>query len=223
MLSLLSIAASFPFPIAVAILLNELRSAWFKRSIQTLIYLPHFFSWVIVGGIVVTIFSQQSGVVNNVIKAFGGETMAFLYNEQSWIAIFLGSGVWKEAGWGAIIYLAALTSIDTSLYEASSIDGASKWRQIWHVTLPGIRSTIILMLVLSMGNVMEVGFDHVYTLSNAAVSDVSNVISTYIFVVGVQNGQFSLTTAVGLLESVIGFILVVLSNQIARKFDQGLW
>jgi putative aldouronate transport system permease protein len=223
MLSLLSIFVSFPFPIIIAILLNEVRLMRFKRVVQTLIYLPHFFSWVIVGGIVVTIFSQQSGIVNKLVEMMTGKTIAFLYQEHSWIAIFLGSGIWKEAGWGAIIYLATLTSIDPHLYEAANIDGATKWRQIWHVTLPGIRSTIILMFVLSMGNVMEVGFDHVYTLQNAAVSDVANVISTYIFVVGVQGGQFSLTTAMGLFESMVGFIFVVLANQIARKFDQGLW
>ncbi|MNI28049.1 putative multiple-sugar transport system permease YteP [compost metagenome] len=222
-LSLLSITVSFPFPIIIAILLNEIRLMRFKKVVQTLIYLPHFFSWVIVGGIVVTIFSQQSGIVNKLIEMWTGQTIPFLYQEHSWIAIFLGSGIWKEAGWGAIIYLATLTSIDPHLYEAASIDGASKWRQIWHVTLPGIRTTIILMLVLSMGNVMEVGFDHIYTLQNAAVSDVASVISTYIFVVGVQGGQFSLTTAIGLFESVVGFIFVVLANQIARKFDQGLW
>jgi putative aldouronate transport system permease protein len=222
-LSLLSIVAGFPFPIIIAILLNEVRAMRFKKIVQTLIYVPHFFSWVIVGGIVVTIFSQQSGIINKLLEQWTGHTTAFLYQEHSWIAIFLGSGIWKEAGWGAIIYLAALTSIDTHLYEAASIDGASKWKQIWHVTLPGIRSTIILMLILSMGNVMEVGFDHVYTLQNAAVSDVSNVISTYIFIVGVQGGQFSLTTAVGLFESLVGFFFVVLANQLARKFDQGLW
>jgi putative aldouronate transport system permease protein len=223
MLSLLSIFVSFPFPIIIAILLNEVRLMRFKKVVQTMIYLPHFFSWVIVGGIVVTMFSQQSGIVNKLVERMTGETIAFLYQEHSWIAIFLGSGIWKEAGWGAIIYLATLTSIDPHLYEAANIDGATKWKQIWHVTLPGIRSTIILMFVLSMGNVMEVGFDHVYTLQNAAVSDVANVISTYIFAVGVQGGQFSLTTAMGLFESMVGFIFVVLANQIARKFDQGLW
>lgn len=222
-LSLLSILVSFPFPIIIAILLNEVRAMRFKRFVQTLIYIPHFLSWVIVGGIAITIFSQQSGIVNKFLELWTGQTIAFLYQEHSWIAIFLGSGIWKEAGWGAIIYLAALTSIDTHQYEAASVDGASKWRQIWHVTLPGIRNTIILMFVLSMGGVMEVGFDHVYTLQNAAVSDVANVISTYIYTVGVREGQFSLTTAMGLFESMIGFILVVLSNQLARKFDQGLW
>ncbi|UKS24751.1 ABC transporter permease subunit [Paenibacillus sp. HWE-109] len=222
-LSLLSIVVGFPFPILIAVLLNELRAIRFKRMVQTLIYLPHFFSWVIIGGIVVTIFSQQSGIVNKLLELWTGHSIAFLYQEHSWLAIFLGSGIWKEAGWGAIIYLAALASIDSHLYEAASIDGASKWRQMWHITLPGIRSTIVLMLILGMGNVMEVGFDHVYTLQNAAVSDISSVISTYIFIVGVQGGQFSLTTAVGLFESLVGFFLVVLSNQLARKFDQGLW
>jgi len=139
------------------------------------------------------------------------------------MVIFVGSGIWKEAGFSAIIYLAALSSIDTSLYEAASIDGAGKWKQLWHVTLPGIAPTIVLMLILSMGKVMEVGFDQVYTLQNSVVSNVAEVISTYIYTIGLQKGQFSLTSAMGLFESVVGFVLVVTANAIARKFNQSIW
>lgn len=222
-LSLLSIIVGFPFPILMAILLNEARKLWFKKSIQTLIYLPHFFSWVIVGGLVVTLFAEQSGVVNHLLKRIGAETFPFLYDETAWIAIFLGSGIWKEAGFSTIIFLAALSNIDPSLYEAAGMDGANKFRQIWHITLPGLSSTIVLILILSMGRVMEVGFDQIYMLKNPSVFNISEVISTYIYRVGVQGAQFSLTAAMGLFESVVGLILVVLTNAVARKFNQGLW
>lgn len=222
-LSLLSIVAGFPFPILLAVLLNEVRRMWFKKIVQTLVYLPHFFSWVIVSGIVVTIFSQQNGVVSGLWESLTGRSYPFLYREGSWLAIFVGSGIWKEAGFSAIIYLAALTSIEPSLYEASSMDGASRWKQLWHVTLPGIRTTIALMFILSMGRVMEVGFDQVYMLQNSTVSDISEVISTYIYKIGLMGAQFSLTTAIGLFESLVGLILVLGANAIARKYGNGLW
>ncbi|GAA4864001.1 polygalacturonan/rhamnogalacturonan ABC transporter permease [Paenibacillus vulneris] len=222
-LSLLKIVIGFPFPILIAVMLNEVRKAWFKRSVQTLLYLPHFFSWVIVGGIAVMLFGSQAGALNAVIRYFGGEPVNFLYQTGSWLAIFFGSGIWKEAGFSAIIYLAAISSIDPSLYEAASIDGASKLKQIGYVTLPGIMPVMTLMLIISMGNVMEVGFDQVYNLQNAVVSDVSNVISTYIYTVGIQGGLYSMTTAMGLFEAVIGLVLVVGANRLAKLFDQALW
>ena len=222
-LSVLNIIVGFPVPIVLAILLNEVRKQWFKKWVQTLVYLPHFFSWVIVGGIVVTLFAEQTGIVNVAMEWMTGSTFSFLYNDASWIAIFLGSGIWKEAGFSTIIFLAAITNIDPSLYEASSIDGANKWRQMVHVTLPGMAPTIILILILQMGNVMSVGFDPVYVLQNSGVYSVSEVISTYIYKVGIQGGQFSLTSAMGLFESVVGFILVFSTNLVARKFGRGLW
>ncbi|MFB9277085.1 ABC transporter permease [Cohnella cellulosilytica] len=222
-LSLLSIIVGFPFPIMLAIMLNEVRKMWFKKAVQTLVYLPHFFSWIIVSGMVVTVFSQQSGIVSELWESLTGHSYPFLYREGSWLAIFVGSGIWKEAGFSAIIYLAALTNIDPTLYEAASIDGASKWKQIRHVTLPGLQMTIVLMLILSMGRVMEVGFDQIYMLQNSTVSDVSEVISTYIYKIGLMGSQFSLTAALGLFESLVGFILVLATNAIARRFGNGLW
>lgn len=221
-LSLTGILFGFPLPVILAILLNEVRRMWFKRSIQTLIYLPHFFSWVIISGFVFTIFNQETGIVNHVIERITGETYAFLYHNFSWWSIFIGSALWKETGFSAIIYLAALTSIDTSLYEAANLDGANKWKQIWHITIPGLASTMILILIISLGRVMEVGFDQVYVL-RTPVATLSDVISTYIYRIGVQNSQFSLTTALGLFESCIGFILVLTANQIAKRYDQSLW
>ncbi|PYI54281.1 ABC transporter permease [Paenibacillus flagellatus] len=223
LLSILGIVVGFPVPIALAIMLNEVRRRWFKQWVQTLVYLPHFLNWVIVGGIVITIFSQQSGIVNHWVEKWTGEAFPFLYNETSWVAIFIGSGIWKGAGWGAIIYLAALTAIDPHLYEAAGIDGAGKWRQMVHVTLPGISPTVVLVLILSIGNVMEVGFEQVTNLQNQGVSDVSEVISTYMYKFGLQRAQFSLSTAMGLFESLVGLLLVVTANRIARAYNHELW
>lgn len=222
-LSFLNLVIGFPVPIFLAILLNEVRKTWFKKWVQTIIYLPHFFSWIIVSGIVLSLFATDYGSINKVLKLLSIEPITFLYESNSWITIFVGSGIWKEMGFSTIIYLAALTTIDPSLYESAGMDGASKWRQIWHITLPGIRPTIILLLILAMGRLMEVGFDQVYNLQNGAVAEVSEVISTYIYKIGLGSSQFSLTTAMGLFESIIGCTLVLIANHIARKFDQALF
>jgi putative aldouronate transport system permease protein len=224
LLSILGFAIGFPFPIMLAILLNELRRLWYKKLVQTLVYLPHFISMVIVTGIIVTVFASN-GIVNELLKTVFGqvEPYPFLYKVSSWLAIYFGSAIWQEAGFSAIIYLAALSAIDPHLYESAAIDGANKWKQIWHITLPGIRATIIILLILHMGKLIDVGFDKVYMLSNAAVSDVADVFSTYIYRVGLQGGQFSITAALGLFESVIGLILVLSTNALARKFDRGLF
>lgn len=222
-LSVLRLVFGFPVPILLAILLNEVRHLMFKRTVQTIVYMPHFFSWVIIAMMVTTMFSIENGVVNHLVEMIFGQPYEFLYKEGSWIAIFIGSGIWKDMGFNAIIFLAALTTIDPSQYEAASMDGASKGRQIWHITLPGIRSTIILLLILSMGSVMEVGFDPVFMLQNSLVNDIADVISTYIYRTGLQGAQFSLTTAMGLFESLVAFILIITANFIARKFNESLW
>lgn len=222
-LSLLNVAIGFPVPIALAVLLNEVRKAWVKKWVQTLIYLPHFFSWVIISGIALTIFATDYGSVNKMLRQFSIEPVAFLYEPASWTAIFIGSGIWKDMGFGAIVYLAAITAIDPALYESACLDGASKWRQIWHITLPGIRHTIVLLLILALGRIMEVGFDQVYNLQNSAVAGVSEVISTYIYKLGLQQAQFSLTTAMGLFESAVGFCLVLIANRIAKAHNHSLF
>lgn len=223
LLSALNIFIGFPFPIALAILLHETKKMWFKKTVQTLVYLPHFYSWIIVGGIVVSIFGIEGSWLNHWITRLGGEPIPFLYNIKSWIAIFVGSGIWKDMGFSAIIYMAAMSTIDPSLYESAGMDGAGKWKQIVHITIPGILPTIILIFILSMGRILEVGFDPVYVLQNAAVKDVADVISTYIYRVGLQGAQFSLTTAMGMFESVVALILIVFVNGIARRFDRGLF
>lgn len=222
-LSILNVFVGFPFPILIAILLNEVRKNWFKRSVQTMLYIPHFLSWIIVGGMITTMFSMQTGVINHIITYLFGQPYPFLYKETSWIVVYVGSGIWRDAGYSAIIYLAALTAIDSSLYEAACLDGANKWKQVWHVTLPGISPTIFIMFILSMGRILEVGFDHVYILQNSTVSAVSEVISTYIYKVGLQSGQYSLTAALGLFESVVGLLLVLMANTVAKRFNQNLW
>ncbi|OMF38644.1 protein lplB [Paenibacillus sp. FSL H8-0548] len=223
MLSILQLVIGFPFPILVALMINEIRSSWFKKSIQTAVFLPHFLNWVIVGGIIMTIFAQENGIINHVVKLLFGDSFPFLYDAGSWIAIFIGSGIWKGAGWGAIIYLAALSAVDQSLYEAAGLDGASRLKQMWHISLPAIQPVIFIILILSIGNIMEVGFDQVYILQNPVVSNISEVISTWNYKVGINGGRFSLATALGFFESVVGLILVLGANGIARRFNNGLW
>ena len=223
MLSVMQLVIGFPFPILVALMINEVRKSWFKKGVQTAVFLPHFLNWVIVGGIVVTIFAQENGIVNHVVKLLFGDSFPFLYHHGSWLTIFIGSGIWKGAGWGAIIYLAALAAVDQSLYEAAGLDGASRLKQIWHISLPSIQPVIFIILILSIGNIMEVGFDQVYVLQNAVVSNISEVISTWNYRVGINGGRFSLATALGFFESIVGLILVLIANGIARKFNNGLW
>ncbi|WP_245976012.1 ABC transporter permease [Paenibacillus prosopidis] len=223
MISILGLAVGFPVPIILAIMLNEVRKMWFKRVVQTLVYLPHFLSWVIVGGIVLSLFALESGTINRWLEGILAEPYPFMYEKVSWLIIYLGSGVWKEMGFAAIIYLAALSGIDPHLYEAGSIDGANKWQQMRHITIPGISTTIILLLILSVGKVMDVGFDQIYNLQNAVVSDVANVISLYIYQIGILRGQYSLTAAMGIFENLVGLVLILLANYFARKFNQGLW
>lgn len=223
MLSVLQLVIGFPFPIIVALMINEIRSSWFKKSVQTAVFLPHFLNWVIVGGIIMTIFAQENGIINHIVKLMFGDSFPFLYNASSWITIFIGSGIWKSAGWGAIIYLAALSAVDQSLYEAAGLDGASRLKQIWHISLPSIQPVIFIILILSIGNIMEVGFDQVYVLQNPVVSNISEVISTWNYKIGINGGRFSLATALGFFESIVGLILVLGANSIARRFNNGLW
>lgn len=214
---------TFPFPIILAIILNEVRSTKVKKISQTILYLPHFLSWVVVGGIVITLFGQETGIVNMIVRAVTGEVYPFFYEKLSWVMIFLGAGVWKEAGFSAIIYLAAMSSIDPGLYESASIDGAGKIKQILHITIPGIMPTIILLLILAIGRVTFVGFEQVYVMQNSAVMGIADVISTYVYRMGLQNGQFSHSTAMGLFQSIVNTMMIISANTIARKFDKSLW
>ncbi len=224
LLNLYNLIVAFPAPIVLAILLNEVRVNWFKRVVQNMLYLPFFISWVVLGGIITSLLSPSTGVVNSLLQFFGQEPIFFMTSTRWWPAVFSASTVWQSAGWGTIIYMAAITSIDPGLYEAAKIDGASKLRQIWHITLPGIRGTIAILLVLQMGKMMDVGFEQVLNLQNAAVFSVSDVISTYVYRVGLQNAQYSLATAVGLFQGIISLILVLAVNKIVKRLGEGgLW
>ncbi|MEK8130487.1 ABC transporter permease subunit [Paenibacillus filicis] len=225
LLNLYKLLFVFPAPIVLALMLNEIRSHWFKRIIQNLLYLPHFISWVVLGGVVVAILSPSTGVINTILEqVFGIEPIYFMTHTGWWPVIFTLSSNWQGAGWGTILYLAAMANIDPQQYEAAKIDGASKLRQIWHVTLPGIRPTIAILLILQMGQITDIGFEQVYNLQNEAVFSVSDVISTYVYRMGLQAAQYSYSTAVGLFQGVIALILMLTVNKITKAMGEGgLW
>lgn len=220
-IGILTVFVSFPFPIILAVMLNEI-SGKFKKFSQTILYLPHFFSWVVLGGMVITCFSY-GGPVNRIIQSLGGEPVGFLTNTTSWMGVYLGTGIWKEMGYDAIIYLAALTGIDPTYYEAAKVDGASKWQQITKITIPCLIPTIILMLILAVGKVANVGFDRIYILSNPAVSSTTNVVSVFSYEFGVRGGNYSIATAMGLFDSLLSLILVLATNHFAKKYDNALF
>jgi putative aldouronate transport system permease protein len=223
-LNVLSLLFAFPVPIFLAILLNDVRVEWYKRLVQNLLYLPHFISWVVLGTIVIGVLSPSTGVVNAVLKTFGLEPIYFMVSKIWWPIVFILSSIWREAGFATILYLAAMASVDPLLYEAAKIDGANKLRQMWHVTLPGIRGTIAILLVLQMGKMMDVGFEQVFVLQNSAVTGVAEVISTYVYKRGIVGMQYSYTTALGLFQAVIALILVVSVNKLIRRMgEKGLW
>ena len=225
-LSFLNIIFGFPMPIILAILLNEVNNMPFKRVTQSLLYMPHFISWIVLGGIITSILSPGTGIINSFIKFLGNEPIYFMGDTGWWRVIYVLSGIWKEAGWGTIVYLAAISGINGELYEAARIDGANKLRQMWHITLPGIRSTIAILLIMRMGQVLQVGFEQIYSLQNDMVLSVSDVISTYEYRIGLLSMQYSYTTALGLFKGVVGLIFVVLTNYIVNKLsdgESGLW
>lgn len=222
-LGLLTLLICFPLPIVLALLLNELRSRRFKRIVQTLSYLPHFMSIVIVAGIVLQLTSI-TGTVNQVIDLFGGAPIALMQQPEWFRTIYVSSEVWQTVGWGTILYLAALTTVDDQLYEASRIDGANRWQQTWHIPLPGIRPTMMVLLILNIGSFMAVGFEKVLLLQNPLIYSTADVISTYLYRVGIQSAQFSYGTAIGLFEAVIGLALVLSANFASRRLvGASLW
>ncbi|MDF2923473.1 MAG: binding-protein-dependent transport system inner rane component [Paenibacillaceae bacterium] len=223
-LNFLDLLFSFPAPILLAILLNELTVIWYKKFAQTLLYLPHFISWIIIGGLVYQMFATKGGLVNNLVTSLGFDPIPFLTNKVIWLMVYLGTGIWQSAGWGTIIYLAALTGINKELYEAADVDGAGRLKKIWHITLPGIRSTVVVMLIMQLGKIMTIGFERPFVMGNTLVMDYSEVISTFVYKVGLQSAQFSLATAMGLFQALVGLVFVIASNTIAKRFgEQGIW
>lgn len=214
----------FPVPIALALLINELRSKRISRFVQTVTYAPHFLSTVVMVGMIFIFLSPQTGIVNELITWFRGAPIDFL-TEPAWFkSIYVGSGVWQQMGWSSIIYLAALTGIDPQLHEAARVDGASRWQRIWHVNLPGIIPTIIILLILNMGSLLSVGFEKVYLMQNSLNMSSSDIISTHVYHKGIIDGQYSYSAAVGLFNSIVNFTLLVIVNRMARKVNgTSLW
>ena len=204
-------------PILVAILLNEVRSKRFKRSVQTAIYLPHFLSWVVLGGIFIDILSTTDGIVNNLIKSLGGTPIFFLGDNNWFPATMIVTDTWKEFGYGTIIYLAAITGIDPMLYEAAQIDGANRFKQAWHITLPGMRMVIVLLMVLSLGNVLNAGFDQIFNMYSTPVYESGDIIDTFVYRIGMLDAQYGVATAVGLFKSAISLVLISTSYYYAYK------
>ncbi|WP_102716186.1 ABC transporter permease [Paenibacillus castaneae] len=223
-LNLLDLVVGFPIPIILALLLNEVRVKWFKRSAQTLLYLPHFISWVFIGGMATQLLATNSGSVNIFLNSLGFESIPFLSDKTHWVMTYLAAGFWREAGWGTILYLAALTGINKELYEAADVDGATRLRKMWHITLPGIKPTIVILLILNVGHMAAIGFDRPFLLGNPGVRDVSEVISTYVYTVGIQSARYTIATAIGLFQAIIGLIFLLSADFISRKVnDQGIW
>lgn len=219
-LNLLDLVFGFPLPIALAIVLNELAYKRYKKFTQTIVYLPHFLSWIIISGIAKQLLAPRSGVINMLLGKAGMGPINFLTEPGLYIATYIALGLWKEMGWNTIIYLAAITGINPELYEAAEVDGASRLRKIWHITLPGIRSTIIVLLVMNLGRILGSEFDRPYAMYNDLVMKVADVLSTYVYRVGVRGFQFSLTAAVGLFQSLICVVFLLSANAIAKRFGE---
>jgi putative aldouronate transport system permease protein len=224
LIAVYSLILGFPIPIIFALILNEFKDSVFKRSIQTISYLPHFISVVVVCGMLVNFLSPQNGVVNILLEKMTGRRISFLNDARWFRTIYVGSGIWQEFGWNSIIYLAALSGIDPNLYEAAKIDGAGRLRQLWHISLPGIMVTVLTLLILSVGNMMSVGFEKIILLYNPATYETADVISTYVYRMGIQSTQYSFSAAVGFFNSIINMILLLSCNVISKKISgHGLW
>lgn len=225
-LSLYNLLAGFPFPIILAISLNYLKNERFKKATQMVTYAPHFISVVVIAGLITQLFSVRTGFVNNLIELIGGQRVNFLGTPGYFKSIYVWSSVWQEAGWGSIIYLAALAGIDPQLHEAAMMDGASKLRRIWHIDLPGITPTIVILLIMNVGKIMNVGFQKVLLLQNPLNMEASDIIDTYVYTMGIASGlpNFSYVTAIGLFKSLISFALIIGANYAAKKLnDTSLW
>lgn len=223
-LNLMDLVIGFPIPIIFALILNELVFKKFKRVVQTIAYMPHFLSWVIIYGLALQIFAPSTGFVNMILTGLGFDSVPFLNDSSHWRWTYIFLGVWQSFGWNSIVYLAAIAGINSELYEAASVDGAGRFKKMWHITLPGIKSTIVVLLVMNLGNILGSSFDRPFALQNNLVMDVAEVLSTFIYKYGIKSLQFSMTTAVGLFQSVICVIFLLLANWISRKLgERGIW
>ena len=223
-LSLLRLIFSFPAPILLALMINEIRANWFKRTVQTITYMPYFLSWVVVAGLLNTLLSPDNGAINTIIKMAGGQPVYFLTSKQWFRPILIISEIWKNIGYGSIVYQAAITSIDQEQYEAARVDGANKLQQIIHITLPALSEIIAIMLILQIGKMFDDNFDQIFNLYSPSVYEVSDVFETYIYRNGIQQSKFSYSAAVGLVKSVLALAMIVFSNKASKKLGaQGLF
>lgn len=220
--NVLDLLVGFPMPIILALILNELRYPRFKKVSQTILYLPHFLSWAIIGSVALTMFKPSSGLVNIALMNWGiiDEGIPFLNENLHWSVTYLLIGVWQGMGWGTILYLAAITSINGELYEAAMIDGANRWKRMWHITLPGIKSTVVTLLIMNLGRVMGSNLERLKAFENTQVKEVQYQLAVYIYNKGIGNGKFSMATAVGLFQSLIGLALVLISDRVAKKLGE---
>lgn len=223
-ISLYSLIAGFPIPIILALALNECTSAKFKKMVQMITYAPHFISTVVMVGIILLILSPSSGIINQFVQLFGGEPIDFMAKPEWFKSIYVWSGVWQGMGYSSIIYIAALAGIDPTLHEAAIVDGASRWQRIWHVNIPGILPTVTILLIMNFGSIMSVGYEKILLMQNSLNMEKSDVISTFVYRMGLQSAQYSFSAAVGLFNSIINFILLVIVNMIAKKLGEtSLW
>ncbi|SFL56390.1 putative aldouronate transport system permease protein [Paenibacillus sp. 1_12] len=224
LINLFGLVFFFPIPIVLALMLNEVRHEWMKRFHQSIVYMPHFLSWVVIASLTYFMLSQDVGMVNKVIRGSGAEPVSFLTNPNYFWAMITAQSIWKDAGWGTILFLAAMAGVDPQRYEAAVVDGAGRWRQIWHVTLPAIRPTIIILLILRLGHMADVSFEQILLMMNPLVLSVSDVFDTYAFQQGISRGQISVGVTVGLFKGFIGLILVMASNYFAKKMgNEGIY
>ena len=217
--SVVKIACCFPIPIILALCMEEMHIKPIKKGVQTIIYLPYFISWVVIGGLIKMLFATGDGLINTFITSFGGTRIEFLTTSSYFYPILVFATIWKEAGWGTIIYTAAMSSIDTALYEAADIDGCSRFKKIIYITLPSITPIIVMMFVLAVGGIMNAGFDSIFNLYNSTIYDVADIIDTYMYRIGMEEGEFEMATALGLFKSVINFILLFAANAVVKKVN----
>ena len=223
LLSVFNLVFGFPAPIILALLLNEVKNRHFKRIAQTVTYLPHFISLIVVIGMV-TNFCMTTGLINDIIVFFGGEATPILQNPKLYRTVYIASSMWQQVGWGSIIYLSALSGVDSQLYEAASIDGAGKWKQMINVTLPGIAPTIIIMLILKIGQLMNMGYEKTILLYNPSTYETADIISSYVYRVGLLEQDWSYSTAIGLFNSIINLVLIVFANRMSKRYTEtSLW
>ena len=224
LLNLKDLIIGFPAPIIFALILNELPFKGYKKVVQTIAYMPHFLSWVIIGSLSLQLFAQDAGMINMLLEKMGFEHVKFISESSHWVRTYIGWGVWQSFGWNSIVYLAAIAGISPDLYEAAAMDGAGRFQKMWHITLPGLKPTIVVLLIMNLGYIMGGGMERPMALYNNLVMDKADVIATYVYRVGIRGSQFSLTTAVGLFQSVIGVILILSANFVSRKLgERGIW